>query len=510
MKWNDGYVAEIDYTYGYYKELNPARTKLALLNRGIVPPAINNMCELGFGQGVTANIHAAAGTSTVFGTDFNPSQAGFANELASAAGSEAVLSDQSFEDFCSRGDLPDFDFIALHGIWSWISDDNRRIIVDFIRRKLNVGGIVYVSYNTLPGWSSFAPMRHLIAEHAETFGSRGDGILNRVDHAIDFAERLLKTNPLYARVNPTAGPRLEKVKEMDKQYVAHEYFNQHFLPMYFSEVCDWLDGAKVSFACSAHYLDHVDSINLTQEQQAFLNELPDAGFSEAVRDYMVSQQFRRDYWIKGPRMMTPSARYEALRQHRVILSTYRPNITLKVKGALGEATMSDAVYTPILDLMSDYKPRTLEEISTAVSGSDINFGQVLQAAMVLSGAGALADAQEEAIISDTEKKTNALNAYLTERSQSASDVAWLASPVTGGGLPVNRFEQMFIRAKAEGLATPDEWAKAVWQLVSAQGQRLTKNGKVLESDEESLAEMQRQAEEFARQRLPVLEALRVT
>jgi len=44
--------------------------------------------------------------------------------------------------------LPDFDYIGLHGIWSWISDENRQVIVDFIRKKLKVGGVLYISYNT--------------------------------------------------------------------------------------------------------------------------------------------------------------------------------------------------------------------------------------------------------------------------------------------------------------------------------------------------------------------------
>jgi hypothetical protein len=30
-----------------------------------------------------------------------------------------------------------------------------------------------------------------------------------------------------------------------------------------------------------------------------LNELPDPTFRQSVRDFMVNQQFRRDYWIKG-------------------------------------------------------------------------------------------------------------------------------------------------------------------------------------------------------------------
>ena len=152
--WTSGYVADIGYTFGYYAELNPLRLKLAFLNAGIVYPEVGAACELGFGQGLSANIHASASVTQWHGTDFNPAQAGFARELAVASGSGAKLYDDAFSDFCNRNDLPDFDYIGVHGIWSWISDENRAVIVDFIRRKLKVGGVVYISYNTLPGWAA--------------------------------------------------------------------------------------------------------------------------------------------------------------------------------------------------------------------------------------------------------------------------------------------------------------------------------------------------------------------
>ena len=60
MDWTAGYVADIDYNSQYYSELNPVRLSLALLNAGYALPNIRNACELGFGQGVSVNIHAAA------------------------------------------------------------------------------------------------------------------------------------------------------------------------------------------------------------------------------------------------------------------------------------------------------------------------------------------------------------------------------------------------------------------------------------------------------------------
>lgn len=185
--WSAGYVSDIGYTFGYYPELNPLRVKLAFLNAGLALPESGTACELGFGQGMSANLHAAASVTEWHGTDFNPSQAAFARELAAGAGAGAKLHDEAFADFARRPDVPDFDYVGLHGIWSWISDENRAVIVDFVRRRLKVGGVLYISYNTLPGWASFAPMRHLMTEHAAVLGTYGRGIVARVEGALDFA-----------------------------------------------------------------------------------------------------------------------------------------------------------------------------------------------------------------------------------------------------------------------------------------------------------------------------------
>ena len=100
--WTSGYVTEIGYTYGYYPELNPARAQLACLYAGLVPPQSGVHCELGFGQGISVNIHAAASGANWYGNDFIPAQAAFAQSLAHASGAAAELSDESFYTFCNR------------------------------------------------------------------------------------------------------------------------------------------------------------------------------------------------------------------------------------------------------------------------------------------------------------------------------------------------------------------------------------------------------------------------
>ncbi|MDA8562616.1 methyltransferase regulatory domain-containing protein [Luminiphilus sp.] len=506
--WASGYVSDIDYTFGYYPELNPLSMKLPFLLNGLVPPKVETACELGFGQGVSVNIHAAATKIAWWGTDFNPSQAGFARELAQISGSRAALYDESFAEFASRTDLPDFDFIGLHGIWSWISAENRRVIVDFLRRKLAVGGVLYVSYNTLPGWSSFVPMRHLMAEHSDIVGSTGDGMVARIDGAMAFAERFLATNPAFNRAMPGVEKKLTEMKGKPRPYLAHEYFNRDWHPMHFTEMSECLSEAKLNYACSAEYLDQLEAVNFTADQKEFLLDISNVTLRETVRDFMVNKSFRRDYWVKGPRRLSNHERKRALLAIRVVMIRHRPDVSLEITGPAGKANLDPAIYDPILNAMADLVPRTLEEIADLVAASEASVEHLFQAIHVLTCKGVMVLTKDHA--DGDVPGTKALNAHICKRAAGSNDVAYLASPVTGGGVLVYRIEQLFVNAIIDDPGhSPEDWAHVAWEQLKSVNEKLVKDGKPLESDEENIAELTLKAQKFAGKALPILRALGV-
>lgn len=508
--WTSGYVADIDYTYGYYEELNPIRSRFALLNSGLVFPEYATACELGFGQGLSTNIHAAASNIEWWGTDFNPAQAGFARELESRSKSNAKLYDEAFEDFCNRTDLPDFDFISLHGIWSWVSGENRAIIVDFIRRKLKVGGIVYISYNTQPGWAAFAPMRHLMTQHAEVVGSSASGIISRVDGAIEFAEKLLETNPGYLKANPQVSDRIKKLKDQSRHYLAHEYFNRDWEPMHFSTMADWLGNAKLDFACSANYLDHLNPINMTPEQTTFLQEISDVMVRESVRDFMTNCQFRKDYWVRGLRKLSEFERGNAISEIRVVLSMKKAAKDMKVVGSLGEAKVNEEIYDPILELLSDFKIRSLGQIADEVrKETNISHTQLIECVLILIGTGHINAVQSPKEIAAARKKTDPLNEHLFNKSRSASEINFFASPVTGGGHALNFLQQLFILAVNKGRNNAEDIANFTWERLLSRGQKLVVAGKEIETAEDSIAELNRDAAVFLENELPAIKALQI-
>lgn len=508
-EWTGGYVTDVNYTFGYYAELNPIRCRLPLLLAGRHAPRIETACELGFGQGLSVSIHAAAQPGIDwYGTDFNPSQAAFAAEMVRLSGAEAKLHDEAFAEFCNRRDLPDFDFIGLHGIWTWISDANRGVLVDFIRRKLRPGGVLYISYNTLPGWSASAPIRHLMKRHADVMGAPGQGIIGQTDAALNFIDQLLAVEPLYSKANPGAAERLKQVKGLDRKYLAHEYMNRDWHPMYFADMERWLGDAKLGFASSAHTLDNLSELNMTAQQAEFLRGVPDASLRETVRDYCVNQQFRRDYWIRGVRTIAGHEQMAAIRDERVVLAMAKEDLPTKVRGAVGEAGLIDAIYQPIYEALLDHKPHAVHELESLVAARKVAPAQLTSALAILLGLGVIQQAAPGQDLSKAKTRTLALNKAIAQRSLSTADIGYLASPVVGGGITAPRFHQMFWLSKQNGGKTVEDWAQFAWSALRGQGQALIKDGVTLEG-EANLVELRRQAGEWAAKALPVWAALGV-
>jgi hypothetical protein len=302
---------------------------------------------------------------------------------------------------------------------------------------------------------------------------------------------------------------MKGIKAQNRNYLAHEYFNRDWQPMPFAEMNQWLGAAKLSYACSANYLDHLDVINLTTEQQVFLQAIPDAVFRETVRDFMVNQQFRRDYWVRGARPINAVEQMESLRHQRIVLTRPRVEVILKTTGLLGEANFAEAVYNPVLDVLADHQPKTLGEIEQAVAANGVNLSQVIQAAVVLVGKGDVVSAFSAAPGPKVVAQCEQLNLHLLDKARSSNDVSYLASPVTGGGVMVGRFQQLFLLARVKGGKSSYEWASFAWNTLAGQGLKIMKNGKALESATENLAEMTAQAAEFESKLLPILKALQI-
>ena len=506
--WNEGYVSEIEYIYGYYNELNPLRVNLSLISAGIKPPEIKNACELGFGQGLSLVSHAASFNINWYGNDFNPHQAAFASEISKEIDPKVAISDEDFSTFCSRDDLPNFNFIALHGIWSWISQRNQSIIVDFIKRKLNVGGVVYISYNVPPGWASMLPMRDLLVAYTQKNIANSAQLSGKISSSMEFANRLMAVEPAFAAANPSLSKRLELMAGQDARYLAHEYFNADWSPMSFMSLNKAFSAAKLSFAISSNVLDTVPVINFSEDQLKLLNEIEDVEYKEMIKDFVINQTFRRDLWVKGARKLASHEKAAALRELNFTLVSKAANVELEVQGARGKANLNSEVYQQVLASLEVMDRCTIEDLQKSLLGK-VSQDQILEAINILVGKGDLAPALPREASKARKKYTDQVNSKLIDRAISSDDITYLFSPVTGGGLKVSRFEKLVLHALSQDIKGNENIAKYVWSILGSQGQKLQNKGKVLEGDAENLDYLKTLVTEFFESRIHAFERLEI-
>lgn len=511
MSWSNGYFTDLAYTHGYYPELNPATLRLACLCHGVEALAgqAPTYLELGFGQGVSINIHAAGSEGAYWGTDFNPAQTAAARRLAAASGADVRLFDDSFAELAGRTDLPDFDVIALHGIWSWVSDANRTVIKEILRRKLKPGGIVYVSYNCLPGWAPIIPIRQLMSLYGQHGGGGMSGPFAMIDGTVNFARDVATAGSLYFRDNPLAGHHLDRMAKQDRNYLAHEYLNADWHLENFFDMARSLDDAKLTFLGSARVLDGLDTIQLDEDGRNLVARFDHPLMRETIRDHLVNRRFRADIFVKGARKLTGPERREAWLAQAFVLTKPSIDIPKRIQCARGEVELPADRYDPVIEALSDEacQTRTVADLLQHPKLFGRDHRDLIDVLTVLFGAGLAAPAQEGS--ERVSQRCAALNDYVLSNARSSVDVQHLVSPITGGGVMVPHLTQLFILAFREGTSDAAALADYVWRFLDGLGERLVRNGNRIETRDETLRELEGAATKFVRFDQPHLKSLEI-
>ncbi|MBS7703107.1 class I SAM-dependent methyltransferase [Chelatococcus asaccharovorans] len=504
-EWSDGYVTEVGYTHGFYRELVPLSLQLAALNAGVKPPTGRlRYLELGCGQGLSANIIAAANPDVaVTAIDFNPAHIVGARDLARLARNERIdLREASFADLAADPGLGDFDIIALHGIYSWVSSENRALIRDIARRRLKTGGLLYVSYNALPGWAAAAPLRRLFTE---TAALKGGPLFERIDASLDLAKRLQAVEARYFSQAPTVGGRLEGLAKQQKAYIAHEYLNAEWAPFYCTDVRRDFEGAKLSYVGQVQLSDQVDAINFTAEQRTLLAEIKDAAFRDLVADMILNRPFRRDLFVRGRLALDPAQLFEAWAAQRFVLATAPQSVSRSITTPLGTVGLQEAIYDPLIEALAE-RPKTVRELMSARALATIGWPRLNQALLVLIGQGAVNPALPQEGEEARAVGTAHFNDAVLNAARHNGQLSFLASPVTGGAIAVDRISQLALLARREKAEAVVDF---IWSAFAAQGQRLLKDGEPLQDEASNRAEIEARLSAFHNTLMPTLARLRI-
>lgn len=298
-----GYPTGVAYPATHQPAIAPTHLAAAAWLVGQGHPTIDRpyrFCELGAGSGFTTNLLAAANPFAEFhAVDFNPDHAAAGERLA-WAGALPNVRHHALDFAAAREALPDCDFVALHGVWTWVGDAARRDVLAFLARRLRPGGLVFVSYTARPGMDGVAALRAAIL---------GAGLLaeeqpaaERVARVRDWIARLRAAAPALADQDPTLATYIDAFGAMADAMALHDFLAPDWRAEFHTAVRDAMAAIGLEWVAEADLPMNLPGAGLPAAQAGLLAE----GGGETLKDLLLRRTFRRDVYRRpGPSAAAP-------------------------------------------------------------------------------------------------------------------------------------------------------------------------------------------------------------
>jgi SAM-dependent methyltransferase len=423
----NGYATDIPYLRDFKPALAPAWLDHVALVAGVEPPVRQNgfaWCDLGCGQGVTAAILAATHPNGVFhGIDAMAVHIDHARRLAA----QAAIPNVSFHalDFATAIDLelPQFDYIVAHGVYTWIDRESQRALRRLIDRRLKLGGLVYVSYNAMPGWARDLPFQRLVHELGRTFS--GDNAA-RFAAAAEIVRALADARAPALAASFIVRELKQRPEDYTPAYLVHEFMPAAWQPLYVTEIRAEMAEIGLKPVGSATFSENFDWMVLDKAACETLAHITDEDARELVRDSYLDQRFRCDVFARGNRR--PGAGARATRLLSSIFALARPVAAVRYTTATpaGAFAYDNPVTRAIVAALAA-GPRALAGLAPNPATAE----DLLKNILTLCAAGDILPVEPVCA------PVAALNRALCGRFDGPEEIRWLALPC-GTALEVDR------------------------------------------------------------------------
>jgi SAM-dependent methyltransferase len=510
--WGSGYVTDLEYANGFYREQAPEHLRLMCLLCGVEPPALDagfTYCELGCGTGITSLILAAANPEARFvAVDFNPSHILYARRLARASGLNNIeFHEAGFDDLVNgRGPtLPAFDFITLHGVYSWVAPGVRASIVQLIEKTLKPGGIVYVSYNAMPGWAACLPVQRLLYDVAELGWERSD---SRMQRAVGVLAKLNEAEAAALKNNVFVKEILKYTTVGRHPYLVHEYLNGSWAPQYHVDVARDLAAAKLTYVGQADPITNYLEFILTPAQREIVMRAESSPLRETLLDLCIDRRFRQDVFIRGYRRMSPPKQAALLRQVTMALMVPRSEVKLKLTIPAGEAELPEATFGPMMDALEERPRKVGDLLDLAASKAERGTPAAEVIAILMSSKQAFP--LKDDVGAGDQAIADRLNRVLLDQVEAFDPNSQIGLAVAdlGGGLSCSFVDALVLRVAISGADNVVERAAAeALRLTVSRGDRVLRDGKAVENEEEALEIVRNKVRQVTATKLPVWQKL---
>ena len=272
----------ISYPGHPYAQTHPDRLATVATMYGVTAPPPDNCRVLEIGCGDGSNLIPMAATmpgSSFLGIDLADSsieegahtiaELGLANIQLSA---ENVL-------YAGSG-WGKFDYIICHGVFSWVAPRVQDKILELSSRHLSTNGVLYISYDALPGSKIREAIREILLFARYGIGAEDDPELSfaRVNALLHFMADGPRNLNTY---NETVQKERARALESGAAALIHERLTNDYAPTYLHHFLKRAEAFGFQFLAEADFFD-LEQKRLTPDATKFLNAI--AGDNRVLRE----------------------------------------------------------------------------------------------------------------------------------------------------------------------------------------------------------------------------------
>ena len=220
----------------------------------------------------------------------------------------------------SHDHLGTYDYIIAHGFYSWVDEETKDNFLCLCKEHLAENGILYMSYNTYPGWHKMDSVRALLE-----FANKDIDTLNhreKVRHGKTVASKLGALMLEYDTVKNQQASFLQSLRQtLQKQdcYVGHDHLEPVNTPVYFHQCMDHMAEHGFTYLCDCDLnLSFPTVYDETLRTQLQVLAPHDPLAREQYIDFMLNTAFRKSLFThKGatPKPITETSVTDADFQH---------------------------------------------------------------------------------------------------------------------------------------------------------------------------------------------------
>ncbi len=226
--------------------INNLEARARLIGLQPAPAANAKVLELGCSMGGNIITQALYYPDAEFvGIDLSGRQVAQGNAIIEKMGLENVRLEE--KDILTVDEsFGKFDYIIVHGIWSWVPDAVKDKIFSICRNNLTEHGIAYISYNVYPGWKRQEQLREImyfagrdvLEEPLEARTRKGLDALKALAEILENDKGLDGGGKL---------PAIQKILNHNFYYIAHEYMEAFNDPIYVNGFIEWANRHRLAY-----------------------------------------------------------------------------------------------------------------------------------------------------------------------------------------------------------------------------------------------------------------------